>query len=193
MATVRFSKFLNSGTGVMGRSLAPVSAVGFWLTPVELQFSIEPATYDRYKNLRPVNWSGTDAIWFKSGNPLTAHWQKFSSSNGIGADGPDPGNSSIGRDLIAYYDNPGLPLAKIHAIRPNASWVWLVQNFTGWVEGEPIAGGAAERLCEVAAWWSIVSMANANWQDPKQPEAWDFTSGTGSGTGWADTSKAAPI
>lgn len=193
MATVQFSKFLNKGKGVMGRTLEPVFALGFWLTPVELQFSIDPAIYDRYRNLRPVNWSGPDAIWFKTGNPLSAHWQLHSSSKGIGADGPDPGNASIGRDLIAYYDNPGLPLKKIHEIRPNASWVWLVQNFTGWIEGEPIAGGPAERLCEMAGWWSIVSVANSNWQDPKQPEAWDFISGTDSGTGWADTSKAAPI
>src|SRR5438477_285006 len=83
MPTVRFSKFLNTGKGVMGRTLAPAFAWGFWVTPVELQFTVEPATYDRYRNLRPVNWSGTDAIWFKSGHPLTAHWQLHSSSKGI--------------------------------------------------------------------------------------------------------------
>lgn len=193
MPTVRFSRFLNQGKGVLGRPLAPVAFTGFWVTPVELQFLIEPATYDKYRNLRPVNWSGSDAIWFKTGSPITGLWQRHSASNGIGADGPDPGNASVSRDLIAYYDNPGIHLATLHAIRPTASWVWLVQNFTGWIEGEPIQGGAPERLCEVAAWWSIVSVANANWPDPKGPEAWDFTSGTDSGTGWADTSKAAPI
>jgi hypothetical protein len=177
----------------MGRSLEPVAFTGFFVTPVELQFTVDPATYERYRNLRPVNWSGTDAIWFKTGHPLSSPWQLHRSSKGAGADGPDPGNSSVGRELIAYYDNPGMHLATIHKIRPNPSWVWLVQNFTGWVEGEPVGGGPAERLCEMAAWWSIVSVANSNWEDPSQPDDWGFTSGTGSGTGWADTSKAAPL
>ncbi len=193
MATVQFSKFLNKGTGVMGRTLAPTFVLGFWVTPVELQFAIDPAIYESYRNLRPVNWSGTDAIWFKSGDLFSSPWQRHSSSNGIGADGPDPGNSKITQDLIAYYDNPGLPQRIINRIRPNASWVWLVQNFTGWIEGEPIKGGPAERLCEMAAWWSIVSVANAKWQDPTQQDGWTLTSGTDSGTGWANTSKGGPI
>jgi hypothetical protein len=193
MMSVKFLKFLNKGQGVMGRSLEPVFVLGFWVIPVELQFSIDPATYDQHRNLRPVNWSGTDAIWFKSGNPLSSLWQLHSNSKGIGPDGPDAGNTLIGRDVIAYYDNPGLPLQKIREIRPNASWVWLVQNFTGWIEGEPIQNGPAERLCDVAAWWSIVSVTNFSWQDPKLPGDWQLTSGTGSGTGWADTLKAGPI
>jgi hypothetical protein len=94
--------------------------------------------------------------------------------------------------LIAYYDNPGLPKQKIGMIRPNASWVWLVQNFTGWIEGEPLRGGAAERLCDVAPWWTIVSVLNFNWQDPKLPGDWQFTAHDSSGTGWRDTSKGGP-
>lgn len=75
---VQFSKFLNTGKGVMGRSLQPIFAWGFWVIPVELQFSVfDPAIYDKYRNLRPVNWSGSDGIWFKTGNPLLSLWQPF--------------------------------------------------------------------------------------------------------------------
>jgi hypothetical protein len=193
VANINFFKFLNQGSGVMGRSLEPVRALDYWLTPVEIQFSVGAVTFDQYRSLRPVNWSGTDAIWFKSGDPLSSPWQLYSKSRGIGSDGPEAANTFIGRDLVAYYDNPGLPLRKIRGIGPSVTWVWLAQNFTGWVEGEPIRGGTAERLCDVVAWWSIVSVANSNWQGPLQSEDWNFTSGTDSGTGWTDTSKAAPI
>jgi hypothetical protein len=177
----------------MGRPLEPVYAVGFWLRPVELQFSVGPGMFDQYRNLRPVNWSGTDAIWFKSGDPLSSPWHLYRKSGGIGLDGPEQGNAFVGMGLVAYYDNPGLHLSKIHEIGPNVTWVWLAQNFTGWVEGQPIRGGPAERLCDVVAWWSIVSVANSNWQGPVQSEDWNFTTGTDAGTGWTNTSKAAPV
>ncbi len=71
----------------------------------EIQFDIDNSIYRLYRNLKPVNWAGPDAVWVK---PVSRSWIRKRSHPGIGLDGPDDGNVYTSNDLVAYYDSPGL-------------------------------------------------------------------------------------
>ena len=60
-----------------------------------------------------------------------------------------------------------------------------MQNFTGWVEGRPRAGGATQRLTEVVAWYSVISVVNPQAADGGT--GYESTGFTRSGTGWVPT------
>jgi hypothetical protein len=196
MAGVHFHKLLtdSNDTGLTGRRLGAFSHVQFpevwFLYGVELQFAIPSETHEKYRNLRPRQWSGTESLWIKKGPILGGTWHQHRKSKGNGADDPLAANIVSGKSAIAYWDAPGVNVTLFLDMRP--SQIYVVQNFTGWIQGDPIGGGPAERLCEVAAWYSIVNIGDSNWGQPGAPK-WEFVSGTKAGTGWADTDKAPPI
>src|SRR5262245_20529558 len=101
MPQIRFSQFLNSGTGRTGRSLGEVTAGVYIMNGVELQFRVDSGIGSRYRNLRPKQWSGPESIWVKIGNPLTAQWSLRHRSQGSGADDPEPQNILVTTDLVA--------------------------------------------------------------------------------------------
>lgn len=184
---VQFKQFLNEGVGVLGRPLGEVTGWSVIMNAVELQFTIQPAAHLFFRDLRPIQWGGPEVVWIKQGNPVTANWIRHRSSNGIGADGPDPNNVARAGDVLAYYDNPGPDTAFFRDNRP--SRIRSIQNFTGWVAGTPLAGGPEIRLCPVAAWYSIVDIYDEA-PDAPQPR-WSRWQSTTS-LGWADTSAAPP-
>jgi hypothetical protein len=65
----------------------------------------------------------------------------------------------------------------------------VVQNFTGWVEGVPVAGGAAQQLCEPLAWFARVTAANTNWSTPSAVPSWQRFGQNDSGRGWSPVGK----
>ena len=73
------------------------------------------------------------------------------------------------------------------------SWLHVIQNFTGWIEGTPVSGGQAERLCEVAAWYSIVSIVDSNWDNPSGPPDWQRMGFNKTDTGWTDVNVTPPL
>jgi len=191
MAGASFLKFLNSGTGKTGRSLGISDGAIYRQNAVELQFEIDPAATKSYRNLRPKQWAGTEAVWIKTGHPLTVQFTLHRRSNGSGADDPEAQNIFTSPTLIAYYDAPGPNVGSFLTTRP--SRLYVVQNFTGWIVGDPIKGGVPEQLCEVAAWHSIVSLVDENWDDANAVPKWQRTYGNKSSLGWGDTSKPPPI
>ena len=62
-----------------------------------------------------------------------------------------------------------------------------MQNFTGWIEGTPTAGGARERISPVVAWYAILNLIDEHWSEPTQPANFVATSGTAAGGGWRPT------
>lgn len=188
---VSFLKLLTQGLGLTQRPLGRISLLTFQQNGVELQFSILSDVYQRYKNLRPTQWAGTEVIWAKQGPIFTGTWRKVHSSQGTGSDDPDPINVVKQNNVIAYWDSPGPNLASY--LKDHPSRIYVVQNFTAWIVGEPVAGGVAEQLCEVVAWHSAVSIVDAAWDNPKAKPYWQAVSGYQAATGWGDTSKPPPI
>ncbi len=183
---VQFQQFLNTpGTGRTGRTLGPTATLTFIQNGVELQFSVTSDVVQQYRNLQPRQWSGPEAIYKKQGGPpLGTPWQRVLSGQGTGADDPYPQNILVQPNLVAYYDAPGPQMTGYTG--NGVSWLHVIQNFTGWVEGTPATGGAPVRLCEVAAWYSIVSIVDANWQNPAGPPDWQRMTFNKTGTGWTD-------
>ncbi|NJN36219.1 MAG: hypothetical protein HC794_03125 [Nitrospiraceae bacterium] len=165
---VQFAQFLNEGTGMVGRQLGHVDVGTFMMNGVEFQFSVTEKAQHEYRQLRPRQWAGPEAVWVKYGNPLTARWEQVSRNNGRGRDDPEQESIVTRADRVAYFDSPGPNLTGHAAHRPPSSRIYVAQNFTGWIEGEPSRGGPAERLCDVVAWHSIVSLANMNWNNNSQ-------------------------
>lgn len=182
---VRFLQFLNSGSGRTGRTLGPTANLTYIQNGVELQFEVTPDVQQQYRNLRPRQWSGPEVAYKKQGQPLGTQWIVAHRSQGTGADDPMPQNVFTASNLIAYYDAPGPNLTPY--IGKGISWLHVVQNFTGWIEGTS-ATGATERLCEAAAWFSIVSVVDENWQSTGGPPRWQRVGLNRSGTGWSDVS-----
>ncbi len=179
--TVSFSSFLNSGTGLTNRSLGPTR--GLYMTNgVELKFEADRAALENYQNLQPLQWSGPESIWIKQGNFFENKWEKRLQTQGSGADNPLPQNVARQNNFIAYWDSPG-PSILGHS---KNSRVYVVQNFTGWIVGEPKNGGSSQRLSEVASWHSIVSLLNSNGASPGSQPDWNMIDNQ-SGTGWRTT------
>jgi len=129
--------------------------------------------------------TGSEAV--QMNDPLTSPWRTIVRSPGMGWDNPVP-ESVVSRDnIIAYYDSPGINILLPDAMNPT-SRLHSVQNFTGWVVGEPRSGGGVRQLCDVAAWYSVVSLVNPNFDNPDARPAWNRFYGNRSGTGWANTS-----
>lgn len=189
---VTFLRFLNSGSGVTGRTLGPVNAGTVYGNGVEFQFSIPPGARQQYRNIRPTQWSGTETIWVRRGSPLGGQWQIHRQGPGTGLDDPLAPNIVNQNNLIAYYDSPGPDVLTRYLLRNPPSRVYTVQNFTGWIVGEPVTGGGAQRLCPVVAWYGVVDLVNTNWETPGGMPQWQRLGTSHSGQGWAVTN-APPI
>jgi hypothetical protein len=181
---VDFQKFLNTGEGLLKKSLGFSNAGMFVLNAVEIQFSVTRIARQNYKNLRPAQWSGPESIWLKKGSPLSDKWENVHSGPGTGSDDPLADNILLADDVVAYYDAPGPNVTKYLNDRP--SWIHVVQNFTGWVVGESVRGGQTENLCDAAAWHSVISVVDQNWAEKDKTPFWQKVLMTRSGTGWAD-------
>jgi hypothetical protein len=176
----------NTGRGITGLNLGETSQLTYIMNGVELQFKIESSAVAQYRNLRPVQYAGPEVIYGKRGSPLTSPWQTIHRSQSTGWDNPVPENVVSRGNIIAYYDSPGINVATY--VGTPTSRLHVVQNFTGWVVGEPISGGGVRQLCDVAAWYSVVSLVNQNFDNPDAPPSWNRFYGNRSGTGWANTS-----
>jgi hypothetical protein len=184
-ACVRFLKFLNSGSGLTKCPLGEVGMGTYIQNGVELQFEANSSALKNYRNIRPVQWAGSDSIWIKQKNPLTQTWQESHQSQCSGPDDPLPDFIARQGSIVAYGDSPGPNMVKHF----KNSRVCAVQNFTGWILGEPLKGGSPQKISEVVAWHSIVSLANTNWSEPDKTPSWQRTTDNRSAIGWADTGK----
>ncbi|WP_309111405.1 hypothetical protein [Saccharothrix sp.] len=174
-------RFLNSGTSLLGRALGFRSSGPYYVNGVEIVFDLEPGARSRYSVLRPRQWSGPEAVYFKTGPPLGSPWQTRSRGNGAGPDDPQPESQRVTDTAVVYDDSPG-PSVLGHL---GHTWIHAVQNFTGWVEGKPRTGGDFRRLTEVVAWHSVISVVNPQAADGGTAyQAMGFTT---SGTGWVPT------
>jgi hypothetical protein len=183
-----FSMFINSGQGITGKQLGPI-----WVAPaylangVELQFAIPSSVSQKYAEITPMQWGGPEAIWVKYGHPLNPQWIKQFQSRGCGPDDPEKENVARSSGTLAYYDSPGPNIFSFTARRP--SRIKALQNFTGWVTGRPIRGGAPEKISNVASWYSVVALLDGNWQSDASTPSWQRLPQNTSGTGWVDTGK----
>lgn len=184
---VGFEEFLTTGTALNGQQLGPKRLLAYYMYGVEVRFALNSAR-SQYRNLRPRQYSGPEAVWIKRGQPLAAPWTNLSRSEGTGWDDPEPQSITNQPGRIAYYDSPGPNLGPMVAsAEGRPSRVHVVQNFTGWVEGIPPGGRRPERLCPVVAWYSKIHLGDQNWDDHSQPPSYVFLGGTGAGQGWRPT------
>lgn len=184
---VTFLQFLNAGSGVTRRQLGSVGVGSVYGNGVELQFRIPPSVRQQYRNIRPTQWSGTEAIWVRRGLPLEGEWQSHRQSLGAGLDDPSSQNIVAQNNLIAYYDSPGPDILVGYLLHNAPSRLYSVQNFTGWIVGEPVKGGGTRQLCPVVAWYSVVDLVNMNWEHPENPPQWQRLGDSRAGQGWAAT------
>jgi hypothetical protein len=192
---VRFAAFRNSGVGALGKQLGPGASLTFFTQAVELAFDVDANARQKYRNLRPTQWSGTEAVWIKQGVPpigdaKTSPWRLHKSGPGSGLDDPLPENCKDTGTQIIYFDSPGTNLLPFSVMTPRVSRLYVVQNFTGWIIGQRI-GGADERMCPVAGWFAITDLACVNWfvEDKAAASQWArMPQSNQSGEGWADTS-----
>ena len=193
MAVVHFHQLLtkSSEKGLTGHQLGGFPLLTFFVYGVELQFAVPESVRNGYQNLAAKQWSGTEAIWLKKGPVLGGKWSQVHKSNGNGADDPDSSNVIRGKSIIAYYDSPGASTTRYFDRHP--SQIYAVQNFTGWIEGEPISGGTAKHLCKVAAWYSAINIVDGNWGVSGKWPDWQFVSGTRANTGWENTDVPPPF
>ncbi len=152
------------------------------LERVELVFDIDPGLLAHYDDVRPRQWSGPEAVYFKKGPPFTSPWHTALNDRGTGPDDPLPESRRTTAQSVVYDDAPG----PVMSGRIKSTWVHAVQNFTGWVEGRPRTGGPAQQHCEVVPWHSVISVANpeAEANGGSGAQAWQVTGFTRSGTGW---------
>jgi hypothetical protein len=191
MPGVRFLSFLNQGLGRTQRSLGEVATLTFIQNGVELQFEIDASARTTHRNLRPVQWAGPEVIWVRREHPLTGPWSVFRQSGGTGSDDPLPENVVSSPALISYYDAPGPNMTLFLVHKPVR--LYVVQNFTGWIVGESVQGGQLQALCPVAAWHSILNLADGDWNEPGAIPHWMRLSGSRSQLGWGDTSRPPSI
>lgn len=178
---VQPGRFSNSGTSQLGRTLGFHSVGPYFTNGIEIVFVLDPGARARYTSLRPRQWSGPEAVFFKTGQPLGSAWRTMHRGNGSGPDDPLPESQRVDDHAVIYDDSPGAS-ALGHI---GHTWIHAVQNFTGWVEGRPTSGGAPRRLTEVVAWHSVVSVVNPTaGSDAGSYQPMGFTR---SGTGWVPT------
>lgn len=174
-------RFLNSGTSQLGRALGFHGSGQYYVNGIEIVFDLDPGVRARYSALRPRQWSGPEAVFFKTGPPLGSRWQTQSRGEGAGPDDPQPESQRVTDTAVIYDDSPGASVLG----HLGHTWVHAVQNFTGWVEGKPRKGGDFQRLTEVVAWHSVLSIVNPQAADggtSYQPMGFTTT-----GTGWVPT------
>jgi len=146
-AGVHAGRFLNSGTSLLGRALGFHSSGSYYVNGIEIVFDLDPGARSQYSVLRPRQWSGPEAVYFKTGPPLASRWQIRLRDSGAGSDDPQPESQRVTNRAVIYDDSPG-PSVLGHL---GHTWIHAVQNFTGWVEGKPKKGGDFRRLTEVVA------------------------------------------
>ena len=162
---VTFQSFVNRGKGITGKSLGPQNLMlGFMLNAIEVQFSLAPDISSRFKDLVVRQWSGPESVWTKKDTPA-APWTKVSSGPGTGEDDPDENNVVRSGDTMAFFDSPGPNVSKFNGQK--IVWAFVSQNFTAWVEGKPVKGGAHERLHPVVGWHSVASIINFDATNPQ--------------------------
>ena len=182
---VVLASFGTQGTALSGRALGPLSVGGYFENWVELRFSIGDAD-KHFKHLAPRQYSGTEALWIKRGNPITTPWVNLASGPGSGWDNPLAPSITRQAGTIAFTDSPGPNVGVLVASaagRP--SRVYSVQNFTAWIEGQ--GPGRAEPISPVVAWYSVVHIADRNWNDSTAPPDYVHQYGSGAGQGWRPT------
>ncbi len=180
--SVRPGRFVNSGSSQLGRPLGFHPAGWHFTNGIEVIFDLDSGAAAYFSDLRPRQWSGPEAEYFKTGHPAFSPWQTKRRGPGSGADDPQPENQRVTDKAVVFYDSPG-PSAY-----PGHTWIHAVQNFTCWVEGRPKAGGAARRLTEVVSWHSVISVVNPDATgDAGAAGVYRETSQTRSGTGWVAT------
>jgi hypothetical protein len=181
-SNVNFLRFLNSGTGLTKRPLGMNTLLLYMMNGVELQFEANRSAMNNYRNIQPLQWSGPESIWIKKGDIFTQQWSNISQRQGNGSDNPEPESIAKEGYTIAYADDPGINIGS----HGKNSRVYVVQNFTGWIDGSPKTGGSSKRLSEVVSWHSIISLFNSNWENPKSTPSWQIFNNQ-SGLGWRST------
>lgn len=180
----------NKGTGLTDKPLGQVNNVVSFGNGVEIKFRFSFSSFPHFRRFRPVQWAGPESLWAKNADPLTAHWQAVSQDPaGKGPDDPQPEFIFKGADIVAFYDSPGPLVTSLG----HFSEVVTMQNFTASVVGDPIAGGAAQHICQDIAWHGVVKLADTNWNTPNAGPSWTWLYGTESGPGWVDISKPPTI
>ena len=159
-----------------GQALGPRDGWANFLNAVEITFNVTDAKIaSQYRNVRPYQWSGPEAIWIQTVSEDTKeyNWTVNKSGPGTGEDLPAPENTKYkpasggSPGIVAYYDNPGLTVGLLSSLdSQGAVGIYAVQNFTGWVVGDPPRGAPAERLSEVLSWYSTVCILkiDGNWR-----------------------------
>jgi hypothetical protein len=188
MANATFLKLAYTGTGARypGLSNPPLGpqkdVTGFFRNAVELQFTVDPAV--DLNTLKARQWSGTECIWAKKNGPyFGTPWTKLSGGPGSGADDPDTLLVLKAAGSLKYYDSPGIVAGKY----ANCSGLYVVMNFTGWIDQAASSGAPAQKASDVAAWTSIISLANPSWDKPNAALSWQWVATSTAKTGWADT------
>ena len=104
---VTFESFVTSGSALNGNALGYQALLTFHLYGVELRFALGQAE-QRFRNLRPRQYSGPEVKWIRRGAPLNGRpFIALHRSPGAGWD--DPLDASVTRQpgRLAYYDSPG--------------------------------------------------------------------------------------
>ena len=174
--------FANSGPPTFG-PLGYFAQVGYYENGVQLTFPAGAAA-GAYTNLTPRQWSGPEAT-YTSDQSVGGPWNTLLNDSGTGTDDPLPQNQSVTPSTVTYYDAPGPQVIPILNADPKVKRVHSVQNFTGWVEGVPVGGGPAQRISDILAWHSVMSLVMVS-DDPSKPDFQPLPL-TGSGMGWVDT------
>jgi hypothetical protein len=174
--------FTNSGPSTLG-PLGYFTELGFYMNGVQLTFPAGAAA-GAYTNLTPRQWQGPEAT-YTCDQYLGGPWNTLLNDSGKGSDEILAKFQSVTASAVTYYDEPG-PLAALYlADDPALKRVHTVQNFTGWVEGVPMGGGPAQRISDILAWHSVMSLGLGS-DDAGKPSFQPYPP-TGSGTGWVGT------
>jgi hypothetical protein len=177
----------NTGTGLTGNRLGGISTGVIFANAVEIQFRFDFSSFPGFR-FKPVQWAGPDAVWVKRGDPLSATWDSpVSHPAGTGPDDPLEDVIFRGPNVVAFYDSPGPYVYELGA--GNFSRYVVMFDFTASVVGDPMPGGATQRVCQDIAWHSIVSLANLNWNTPDAGPNWNIISGSEADIGWVDITK----
>ena len=174
-------RFVNAGRSQLGNQLGFRSAGQYIVNGIEIVFDLDPGVRAGYRTLQPRQWTGPEAVYFKTGLPLGTPWHTMRRSGGDAPDDPEAESQRLTDQALVYDDSPG-PSVLGHL---GHSWIHTVQNFTGWVEGVPLSGGGPQRLTEVVAWNSVISVINPEASaDGTGGGSYQPTAYTRSGTGW---------
>ena len=145
----------------------------FCMYGVEISFAIARGAAEQYGGLIIRQWSGPEAKYVSS-DAEGANWKKLHQGPGGGADDPGPDFQKKFPDSVVYYDSPGMDIIRIKENTPDFRRAYLVQNFTGWIEG----ARSGQRLTEMIAWHSVLDLKREGDLSVKP------TDRTRAGTGW---------